>query len=84
MARNAIYANDMTTANLGNSNGIIRFDSTTYSATRHLSGTENAQGDYTKVFLGKDGLLYASYPPLHPGNNKLDVVDPAVFRSYEL
>jgi hypothetical protein len=70
----------MTTAGTGAPNGIIRFDTDTFAAKRYLSGTENGQGDYTKVTLGQDGLLYASYPPLHPGNNMLDVIDPSSFR----
>ena len=72
-ARNAIYVNDMSTASPGGPTGIIRFDSTTYAATRVRSG------EYTKVTLGLDGLLYASFPATMPGNNKLDVIDPVNF-----
>jgi hypothetical protein len=69
-ARGKIYVNDMSTASPGGPTGIIGFDSNTYSATRVKSG------EYTKVALGLDGLLYASFPATMPGNNKLDVIDP--------
>jgi hypothetical protein len=71
--RNAIYVNDMSTASPGGPAGIIQFDANTYVATRKKSG------EYTGVILGRDGLLYASYPPTHPGNHMLDVIDPNSF-----
>jgi len=72
-ARNQIYVNDMATASPGGATGIIRFDSNSYSATRVKSG------EYTKVALGLDGLLYASFPATMSGNNKLDVIDPTSY-----
>lgn len=72
-ARNAIYVNDMATASPGGATGIVRFDSNTFVATRPQIG------EYTKVILGQDGLLYGAYPATHPGNNVLDVFDPNSF-----
>lgn len=79
IARNAVYASDMVTGSGGEANGIVRFDLTTFSASRFLSGPQYGSGDYTTVTLGKDGLLYTMYPGLSAGNYKVDVIDPANF-----
>ncbi len=74
---NYAYATDMATDNSGGSpNGIVRFDLTSFSATRFASGTQNGQGDYTSLGLGLNGLLYATWPGGSPEGNHIDVIDP--------
>ena len=64
---NFAYATDMVTDNPGGSpNGIVRFDLTTFAATRFASGPANGSGDYTTVSQGLNGLLYAPWPGAAP------------------
>ena len=48
-----VFAGDMATANAGSPNGIIRFDTSTSTAVRFMSGT-----DYSNVTVGANGLVY--------------------------
>lgn len=73
---NYAYATDMSTANGGEPNGIVRFDLTNFSATRFASGSANGQGDYTTVSLGLNGMLYAPWPGGSPVGNHIDVINP--------
>jgi hypothetical protein len=75
--RNYVFATDMMTNNDGGTNGIIRFDINTGTATRFGSGTVNGPGDYIQITEGKNGYLYAQFPGTSPGGNKLDVYDPS-------
>lgn len=72
-ARNAIYLNDVASSLSSLPNGIVRFDSHTFAATRKKSG------NYGGLTLGQDGLLYAAYPLSTAGNDTLDVFDPSTF-----
>jgi hypothetical protein len=74
---NYAYATDMATGNSGGSpNGIVRFDLTTFAATRFASGPANGSGDYTMVGLGLNGKLYAPWPGGSPVGDHIDVIDP--------
>jgi PEP-CTERM motif len=72
---NFAYASDMTTFG-GAPNGIVRFDLTSFSATRFASGPANGSGDYTTVGLGLNGNLYAPWPGGSPVGNHIDVINP--------
>jgi len=79
VAVNGNYADatDMATDNPGGSpNGIVRFDLTTFSATRFASGPANGSGDYTTVSLGLNGMLYAPWPGGSPVGDHIDVINP--------
>jgi hypothetical protein len=70
-----VYATDMNTTG-GSDRGIIRFDTTNYSATRYRVGTE-----YNQITVGMDNLLYAM------NGNTIDVLDPTTMafqRSFTL
>jgi len=74
---NYAYATDMATDNPGGApNGIVRFDLTTFAATRFASGPANGSGDYTTVGLGLNGLLYAPWPGGSPVGDHIDVINP--------
>ncbi len=51
--REFTFATDMSTASPGEADGIVRFDTTDFSATRFAEGD-----DYIDVAMGHDGLLY--------------------------
>jgi hypothetical protein len=75
---NYAYVSDMTTANGGEPNGIVRFDLTNFSATRFASGPANGSGDYVTVSLGLNGLLYAPWPGGSPVGDHIDVINPTL------
>ncbi|MCP4109357.1 MAG: DUF4082 domain-containing protein [Desulfobacteraceae bacterium] len=63
----AVFVTDMNTANGGEANGIIRFDSENGTTDRYFSGT-----DYIDLALGLDNKFYA----LRNLYGDLDVIDP--------
>ncbi len=64
---NAVFVTDMNTANAGEANGIIRFDTENGTTDRYFSGT-----DYIDLTLGLDNKFYA----LKNTYGDLDVIDP--------
>ncbi|HXK21646.1 MAG TPA: hypothetical protein VMS55_03095 [Myxococcota bacterium] len=69
---NFAYLADAQTGSPGGPEGIVRFDLTTFSATRFAS--DNSSTGYGKLTIGADGLLYAL--PNSTPTNIIDVYDP--------
>jgi hypothetical protein len=68
---NYVFATDMFTYNGGEPNGIVRFDTTDWTAQRFADGI-----DFINLTLGLDGLLYGLYPGGSPEGVLINVYDP--------